>query len=157
MSDVNSPSAPKRAAATERKRQALELRMDGTTFEQIGKELGVSKQAAHALVVKALDEARQKSAISAEQLREMELTRLDSLWRTAYTLAKSQNQNNLAAIDRCLRIMERRAKLTGLDRNDVQLTYDLSQATDEQLQRIANGEHPLIVLAAAGPSPADAA
>lgn len=41
--------------------------------------------------------------------------------------------------------------------NDIQMTYDLTGATDEQLQRIANGEHPLAVLAGAGPGNAGTA
>lgn len=41
--------------------------------------------------------------------------------------------------------------------NDIQMTYDLSGATDEQLQRIANGEHPLAVMADTGPGNAGTA
>ena len=60
----------------------------------------------------ALDEVRAKIAETAPQVLTMELERLDSLWRTVYPEAK---RGNLGAVDRSLRIMERRARLLGLD------------------------------------------
>jgi len=112
MTDANSPNAKRKVSAAERKRQALDFRMAGFTFQQIGDKLGITKQAAHHLVVEALEETRAKIAESSEQVMQMELDRLDSLWRTVYPQAK---QGNLGAIDRSLRIMERRARLLGLD------------------------------------------
>ena len=112
MTDANSPNAPRKATAAERKRQALDFRMAGLTFQQIGDKLEISKQAAHGLVVAALDEVRAKIAETAPQVLTMELERLDSLWRTVYPEAK---RGNLGAVDRSLRIMERRARLLGLD------------------------------------------
>jgi hypothetical protein len=45
-------------------------------------------------------------------IRDIELQRLDDLYQIAWIEA---NAGNIAAIDRCLRVMERRAKLLGLD------------------------------------------
>ena len=47
------------------------------------------------------------------QVRDLELRRLDELCLSAYRAIS--DGNDLAGIDRCLRIMERRAKLLGLD------------------------------------------
>lgn len=126
--DANSPTAPRKTTATERRQQALDYRIAGLTFQQIGDKLGITKQAAHALIVAALDDINKKTAIDAEKLREMELERLDSLWRTVYPQAKS---GNLGATDRALKIMERRARLLGLDapvKND--LTTNGKDITD---------------------------
>lgn len=112
MPDAKSPNAPRKSTAAERKRQALEFRMAGLTFQQIGDQLKITKQAAHQLVVTALDEVREQIAETAPQVLTMELERLDSLWRTVYPEAK---RGNLGAVDRSIRIMERRAKLLGLD------------------------------------------
>ncbi|MEN6341189.1 MAG: sigma factor-like helix-turn-helix DNA-binding protein [Methanospirillum sp.] len=92
-----------------RRRRALELRRQGWTYEAIAVELGVSPQAAHKAVSKAL------TALTAEpaaDLRRLELDRLDALTRAAWSAAAS---GNLPAIDRILRVMERRAKLAHLD------------------------------------------
>jgi hypothetical protein len=49
----------------------------------------------------------------AEQLRALELERLDEMQAGVYGAAL---QGDLAALDRCLTIMERRCRLLGLDR-----------------------------------------
>ena len=48
----------------------------------------------------------------ASKVRDLELQRLDALYLVAYAEVED---GNIPAIDRCLRIMERRAKLLGLD------------------------------------------
>lgn len=79
---------------------------------QIADELGVSPQRAHIIVSDALEKIRTETAEEAEALRTLELERLDRLWLQCY---QSAQQGDLPAVDRCLRIMERRSKLLGLD------------------------------------------
>jgi hypothetical protein len=43
---------------------------------------------------------------------------------------------------------------SGYQSAEIAFTYDLSKATDVQLERIANGENPITVMADTGPSPA---
>lgn len=71
-------------------------------------------QAACKDVREALKERRVDLDHKAEDLREVENARLDRLLFVAYRQAVKDG--NLAAIDRALRIMERRARLLGLDR-----------------------------------------
>lgn len=47
-----------------------------------------------------------------KELIELEVKRLDGLFMTAFPMAK---QGVMGAVDRCLKIMERRARLLGLD------------------------------------------
>jgi hypothetical protein len=49
---------------------------------------------------------------TANELRALELDRLDSMWIVVWPLVL---QGDLKAIDRCLRIMERRAAICGLN------------------------------------------
>jgi hypothetical protein len=49
---------------------------------------------------------------SADELRKVEVARLDLLYLKMSPLA---DQGSMGAVDRCLRIMERRARLLGLD------------------------------------------
>jgi hypothetical protein len=55
------------------------------------------------------------------EMRELELARLDRLMLVAYRQAIREDDTSLSAIDRTLRIMERRARLLGLDSQQVRL------------------------------------
>jgi hypothetical protein len=96
----------------ENRSQAIALRKDGSTYEEIGKTLGISGQRAHKIVTSELTRIREKTAEETDILRTLELQRLDSLFQTCY---KQAQKGNMPAVDRCVRIMERRAKLLGLD------------------------------------------
>lgn len=115
---------------TERRRQAVALRTAGLTFDQIGKQLGVSVRTAFLDVTKELDKLRKDLSESVEALRELELRRLD---RAMVALHEQVGKGNHGAIDRMIRIMERRAKLLGLDKpveiiNEHRFTPESGQA-----------------------------
>ena len=94
----------------ERKLRALDLRKAGATYQMIADQLGYGgPSGAYKAVTSALKATLKEPA---DELRTMELERLDAmllpLWR------RVQNGDE-RAVDRVLRIMERRAKLLGLD------------------------------------------
>ena len=89
----------------------LQLRLQGCTLQQIAdvQEPKISFQA----VSKAIKTALRDVVIEPlEQVRSLELLRLDELLAAVYEKALS---GDIAAIDRCLAIMYRRARLMGLD------------------------------------------
>jgi hypothetical protein len=102
----------KAEAAAERRVQALQLRMAGASYRAIGSRLGVSEAQAHRDVHAELTRLAEKAADAAEQVRTLELERLDAMLLALWPQAKQANQG---AIDRVLRLMERRAKLLGID------------------------------------------
>jgi hypothetical protein len=88
------------------KLKALELRKAGKSYDEIAKELGYrSKSGAHNAVMSALKKTLQEPA---NELRKLEVERLDAMLADLW---ESKKENT----DRILRIMERRAKLLGLD------------------------------------------
>lgn len=110
----NSPTAQRRIEAKERALKALELRKKGVRYEQIAQQLGYANRGnAHKAVMKELDLLAKECLEEASKVRDLELHRLDELYLIAYRAIS--DGNDLAGIDRCLRIMERRAKLLGLD------------------------------------------
>lgn len=119
--DANSPNASRRAAAAERRKQAVALRIAGATFEQIGERLGITKQAAFDTVSKALEDTRATTAESAETLRQMELQRLDALQTALWSDAV---KGDVQAVDRVLKVMLRRSQLIGLDAPTVNAVID---------------------------------
>lgn len=103
-------TSPETTAARIRAAKALELRMEGIGFKEIAKEVGYnSPQAAHDAVKRALDRVTREPA---EDLIKLDLERLDKLWQVQYLNALT---GDLAALAGCMRLMERRAKLLGLD------------------------------------------
>jgi len=110
MTTKNSKTAPMVISKRERAIQALDLRKAGISYEMIAQRLGYSNRTAAFRAVQTLLEKSEKEAST--DLREMELRRLDDLFLSIY---KKAREGDLPAIDRCLKIMERRAKMSGLD------------------------------------------
>jgi predicted transcriptional regulator len=106
-------SSVRRIRTTEKTLKALELRKRGMNYTQIGEKLGCARSTACRYVLSELENLADKCREEAVHVRDLELQRLDELYLVAY--AEVEDGNDLPAIDRCLRIMERRAKLLGLD------------------------------------------
>ncbi len=114
-------TSPRRLAAKDRALQALELRKSGKPYREIAERLGYnSEQAAWKAVTDTLAQTLEEPA---KEVRRLEVERLDALFDIAYPMALATlNQKppldeklRMQAVDRCLRIMERRAHLLGLD------------------------------------------
>ncbi len=109
---AGSKASQRRLTARERERKAMELRLAGATYAQIAQALGISQAGAHKAVMRALKRLNEKLNEQAEQVRRLELERLD---RMLLALWPQAQKGNHGAVDRILRIMERRARLLGLD------------------------------------------
>lgn len=106
-----SKTSPRRMRAVERQRQCLELRIAGYTYDVIAEQVGYSDGSmAYKAVIAGIQKTLQEPA---DEVRNLEVARLDKLLAGIYLQAK---QGNLPAMDRVLKLMERRAKLLGLDR-----------------------------------------
>jgi hypothetical protein len=120
-----------RVASHERKLQALELRKAGVPFQAIADKLGYrSASGAFAAVKAALRDTLREPA---DALRELELARLDAMLLGLWRRAQSGDDK---AVDRCLRIAERRARLLGLDapaNTKVELTLE---DIDREIERL---------------------
>ncbi len=119
-------SSVRRIRTTEKTLRALELRKRGMNYTQIGEKLGCNRSTACRYVLSELENLADKCREEAVQVRNLELHRLDELYLIAYHAIS--DGNDLAGIDRCLRIMERRAKLLGIDaaaKVDVQGLVDI--------------------------------
>ncbi|MEM0953315.1 MAG: hypothetical protein AAGI24_04165 [Pseudomonadota bacterium] len=100
------------AAAADRRLQALEMRKMGMTYDAIAKQLEITPSAAHKAVRKALEQVQRLSDETAEELRAIELERLNRMQTGLWQKATS---GSAQAVDKVLKIMERRSKLLGLD------------------------------------------
>jgi hypothetical protein len=146
----------------ERDERAARLRADGWTFARIAEELGYDSRAtAHHAVQRVLKETVREAG---EDLRSLELERLDKLYRSAMGVLERQHVTVshgkiiqapdpdtgeetpliddapvLNAIDRLLRIQERRARLLGLDapvKRDISLTDERAAAIEALVEEL---------------------
>lgn len=102
----------RKAASELTKAEALKLRLQGLTYEEIASRLGVSSSAAHKWVTAELAEIREKRAETASDLRGMMSARLD-IARSA--LMPAVAAGDPSAIRALLAVEERTARLWGLD------------------------------------------
>lgn len=167
-------SRPRQAATAQRRAAAIRLRLEGKSYEDIATELGYSNRASACKdITRATEAAILEQRAGVEVLREQELMRLDALWQEVWRVLKTEHfvlhqggvveieQGEqlvrviddgpvLAAIDRLLKIQERRSKYLGLDapvRHEV--TID---ELDDQIRTLTR-ELGLSVTVEAGPTP----
>lgn len=95
----------------ERQEEALQFRIVGLSYSKIATQMGISKTCAHKLVVKALADSASRVDKSADDLRDLELERLDKLLLGIWTEAIKGSPSHSA---QALKIMEQRQKLTGI-------------------------------------------
>ena len=131
MSGKASKQKIKRA---EQRRQALALRRNGATYEQIGRQMGFSTQYAHRIVTEELRKIQNKLEEHADDVLQLHLQRLDALFmahypaavRTQKTVTETDAEGNTIqrqvpcepsrqAAYLCLSILERQSRLTGIE------------------------------------------
>lgn len=109
----------------EREARALQLRIAGASFEKIAQVLGMSNRS---VAFKAYERALSRvHAENANQMREIGSARLDTLLTAVWGKAV---KGDLAAVDRVLKIEERRARLFGLD-SPTRLSIDAATLGEE--------------------------
>src|SRR6266511_625032 len=128
-----------RIAAAERRQRVLELRKAGASYRAIGAQLNIREAQAHRDLKAATARLAELERTSAEEYRVIELIRLDDMQLEATRILRATHPlisggkvlsgftvdgkaigltddgPKLAAIDRLLKIAERRARLLGLD------------------------------------------
>lgn len=112
----------------ERDAMMFELRKRGMTYEQIGKAMKVSTKTAHNGVQRMTERILKRMSVDYAGQAALDLERLDSMLANVWDLTKKRKIEtpdgdqvelppSMEAIDRVLKIMDRRAKLLGLDSN----------------------------------------
>ena len=105
-----SKTSKRRLEGRARQSQALELRTTGMTFQAIADQLGYAgAPQAYTAVMMAL---KRVDVEPAEELRNLESSRMDAMLDGIWAKAKSGDDKAIAAV---ISIMKRRAKLMGLD------------------------------------------
>lgn len=117
-------TTPRLIATCERRTFVLDLRKRGVTYDRIALATiahfgadnlpsGFDSLYAAKDVMRAIDKLNREINEDVDAIRTLELERLDRMFMEMYGQAI---QGVAGAVDRCLRIMERRSKLLGLDK-----------------------------------------
>jgi hypothetical protein len=125
-------TSPDMVDAALRQTEALRLRQSGMTFQEIADVLGYADPTgARGAVLAAL----QTTVVEPNnEMRSLELTRLDALLAALWPTALAGDQG---AIDRVLKIQERRAKMLGLDAPPKMPVGDIDELIAAELERLA--------------------
>lgn len=100
----------------------MELRKAGCSFQEIADELDyASPSGAYEAVKAALDRTLREPA---DELRKVELERLDTMWAAVWENALAGDLDSIAA---ALRIAERRSRLLGLDVRESTLKHKFDE------------------------------
>lgn len=137
---------PKTLTRQQRRVEALNLRIKGHTYREIAEALQVSTKSAYFDVQEALRYLAKFERVLAEDVRAMHLARLDALTTFLWPAAEG---GDTFAIQQVLSVMQRQAKLLGLDAPieiDVNLRRPLREAGIDDLlalaQRLKDGRTP---------------
>jgi hypothetical protein len=123
-------SKAQRAATAERRGKAVAMKIAGLDFETIAKRLGyASRGAACTDIDRALAANIAEQNQQAAELRELEILRLDRLQAAAWTAAVG---GDLRAIETVLKVIDRRARLNGLD-GSVKVDMQVTETTQADL------------------------
>lgn len=96
--------------------KALQLREGGAKYRQIADQMAIPLTRAFRLVERGLAEFHAQVEDTAERMRYLELNRLDTMWIDLSVSKDGQPvEQTPRVVEAKLKIMERRAKLLGLD------------------------------------------
>ena len=123
MAQGSSHSAEELLATQARRREVLQLKQAGASYEAIAETLvrrhgadklpsGWDRRYAYKDLHRELEKLQGENREAAETVRDLELQRLDRMLRALWEAAIHGDPQ---AIDRVLKIMQRRAKMLGLD------------------------------------------
>lgn len=145
-SGKQSKASAARLKGAENRIKALELRKSGATYRQIGESIGISMQRAHQLVMDELDRLAQLRLGNVDELRRLELERLEM---ASIPVVAKLKKGDLRAAMVWIKLSESRRRLLGLDAPlkiaptniDGDKPYqpkDLSGLTEPELSQLAD-------------------
>lgn len=146
-----SKTSSRRSMARERETQAFELRKAGYSYSKIAECLpphpngkSVTSQAVAKMITRVLARLAKLTEQNVDDVRRIELERLDVMLKGLWSKAEGGDES---AVDRILKIMQRRAEMLGIDapeRKQIEAELGIhrraADLTDDELAAIATGE-----------------
>lgn len=145
------PSVMSKEFLAERDSRILKMRQAGMSVADISKRFGVSTGVIQKAINRQLEKLNRETMLAYPEVLRMELERLDSLQASIWPLTQhrkirlddgteTQIEPDLKAIQQVLLIMDRRSKLLGMDRNNLNIQMDVT--TQDAIKSTLVGETP---------------
>jgi hypothetical protein len=109
---LDNKTSPERLTGAQRRQRVVERRCQGATLQAIGGELCISRQRVHVILTEEIAQFRAGTQADLADLVELESQRLDALQAGLWDKALA---GDVKAARTVVKIMERRARLLGLD------------------------------------------
>jgi len=137
--DRKAKARARRIQAQENRSRAVELRKLGMSYQEIGKQLGISAQAAHKTVQKAMTEVKARQEDDAKIAKTLELEKLDNVEMRLWTESKTAA---VPAFNTMLKVFERRARLMGLDApvKHASTNIEGTETIDQRIREMSDSE-----------------
>ena len=129
MADAQSKQEGKKLSQADRRAKVLTYRMSGASTRDIAAKLSVSHTTIERDITHLMTEVNESNAERAEEMHALENTRLDKLQAGIWLTALTGHADSIRTV---LSIMERRARLNGLDKP---IKVDLAAELEGQLEQ----------------------
>ena len=134
----------------ERDLRIFKMRQAGVSVSEIARRFGVTVSACNTAVQRQLQKLNKEALMAYPEVLRMELERLDALQQAAWPMTQHRKVTlddgteitadpDLKAIQQVLMIMDRRAKLLGMDQTTISLTVDTSESAQRATLAGADG------------------
>lgn len=119
----------------ERDLRIFQMRKTGTAVQEIARRFGISTKAVNFAIQRQLSRMNQEALMAYPEVLRMELERLDSLQQSVWPLTQHRKvtmddgtevvvEPDLKAVQQALSIMDRRAKLLGMEAVNINFTSE---------------------------------
>jgi transposase-like protein len=144
----------------ERDARMFKMRQAGVSVSDIARRFGISPSSVHTAIQRQLQKLNQEALMAYPDILRMELERLDNLQAAIWPLTQHrkvkmddgteiQVEPDLKAIQQVLLIMDRRAKLLGMDQKNVNIQMDVN--TNQTIKASLSGSLDAIAVDAFDP------
>lgn len=126
----------------ERDLRIFKMRQAGVAVSEIGRRFNISTQSVNSAIKRQLEKLNREALMAYPEVLRMELERLDALQQAVWPLTQHRKvrlddgseisvEPDMKAIQQVLGIMDRRAKLLGMEQQTVNLTVERVDSTSD--------------------------
>jgi len=134
----------------ERDVRIFKMRQAGITTAEISRRFGMTNNAVSSSIRRQLGRLSQEALMAYPEVLQMELERLDALQSAVWPLTQHRKvklddgtevsvEPDIKAVSTILSIIDRRARLLGMEQNNLNVRMDVQDSTQNQLRAVLAG------------------
>jgi len=134
----------------ERDVRIFKMRQAGITTAEISRRFGMTNNAVSSSIRRQLGRLSQEALLAYPEVLQMELERLDALQSAVWPLTQHRKvklddgtevsvEPDIKAVSTILSIIDRRARLLGMEQNNLNVRMDVHDSTQNQLRAVLAG------------------